>query len=190
MEKGGPPITELLNRAGKGEKDARDALFPLVQDQMHRLAERFFRAERGDHTLQATALVHDTYQQLVEGELSWSGRREFYAIAAAAMRQLLAAHARRRSRDRRGGRRRRLSLSSVKIATEPDELDPVELSEVLGRLRERWPRMADIVEQRFFCGLSVSETSEVLDLGLSTVEKDWRFARAWLRKALDSGDAR
>ena len=181
-------LTNLLQKAGEGQGAAREALFPLVSEHLFRLAERVFSKERPGHTLEVTAIVNDAFMELVDSRVTWNGRRQFFAIAGVAMSRILTRYARQRDRLKRGGDRMRVTLEHHHLLGEEGDIDLLDLADALERLRTRYPRMADIVEQRFFCGLTVAETADVLNLGVRTVEKDWRFARAWLWRELDGTD--
>lgn len=171
-------VTRLLARAGNGESRALDDLFPLVRDQLHRLAEAAFR-DRADYTIQPTVLVHDVFLKLVDQSIPYDGRKHFYTVAAKAMRQLVIDHARRRMADRRGGGMRRVSLAGVEPTSAPD-VDVVQLDAALEKLARLAPRQAQIVELRYFAGRSIEETAAALGLSVGTVKSDWRTARAFL----------
>lgn len=177
-------FTELLNAAGAGTPGALDRILPLVYDELRRLAERYFRAERPDHTLQTTALVHEAYLRLVNApDLSWENRRHFFGIAGQAMRQILVDHARRRSAVKRdGGRPMTLDEGLVGAAALSDDILGVD--QALHRLAEIAPRAARVVELRYFAGLSIEHTAETLDVSVATVKRDWLTARAWLQREL------
>lgn len=171
-------VTRLLARAGDGEAAALDDLFPLVRDQLHRLAEAAFR-NRDDYTIQPTVLVHDVFLKLVDQSLPFEGRRHFYVVAAKAMRQLVIDHARARTAEKRGGDWRRVSLSDVE-PTAGHEVDVVKLDAALAKLAKLAPRQAEIVELRYFAGRSIEETAATLGVSIGTVKGDWRIARAFL----------
>jgi RNA polymerase sigma factor (TIGR02999 family) len=179
-------MTILLN----GRKDSAqrvECLLPLVYDQLRAVAQRALTAERPDHTLEATALVHEAYLKLVgEREIPWASRAHFYVAAAEAMRRVLLDHARARGRVKRGGDRARLALSDVAdLATKPEEI--VRFDEAFRRLEGESPEAAAIVRLRFFAGLSVEQTADALGVSTSTVDRRWAFARAWLYQALSDG---
>ncbi len=182
-------ITRILARIGKDDDPAAAALLPLVYDELHALAIRYFRLETPAHTLQPTALVHEAFVKLTgAAELHWKDRAHFFAIAARAMRRVLTDHARRRKAAKRGGKAQRLTLSGlVTPATKEAEIDLVAIEDALAGLAERAPRQARIVELRFLAGLTERETAHVLETPLRTVQRDWRAARAFLRCEL-SGD--
>ncbi|MHC4094032.1 MAG: ECF-type sigma factor [Planctomycetota bacterium] len=166
-----------------------ESLLPLVYDQLRAVAQRALAAERPDHTLEATALVHEAYLKLVgEREIPWASRAHFYVAAAEAMRRVLLDHARARGRVKRGGGRARLTLSDVSdLATNPDDI--VRFDEAFRRLEEESAEAAAIVRLRFFAGLSVEQAAEALGVSTSTVDRRWAFARARLHEALRGGSS-
>jgi RNA polymerase sigma-70 factor (ECF subfamily) len=165
----------------QGDTSAADRLWRLVYDELHAVAERYFRREPAGHTLQPTALVHEAYLRLVDqSQASYKGRAHFVALAAKVMRQLLVDRARRHKAVRHGGQYRRISLSEVMPAADDPGVDVVELDEVLRGLADLDARASRVVELRFFGGLSIDEAAEVLGVARSTVAEDWRLARAWL----------
>ena len=182
-------VTQMLTYAARGEESAVAKLLPLVYDNLRALAGSYLLNERGDHTLQPTALVHEAYMKLLGGEKSdWKDRAHFFAIAAGAMRQILADHARRKKAAKRGGGQHRVTLSGLKTpATTESQIDLIALDEALAELADLYPEQARIVEMRFLAGLTVDEVAHVLSVSKSTVERKWRMARAWLRRQL-SGD--
>ncbi|MGE3108133.1 MAG: sigma-70 family RNA polymerase sigma factor [Phycisphaerales bacterium] len=188
MSSTNPDITQLLMRASDGEERAVDVLLPVVYDELRRIAERCLRRERPDHTLQTTALVHEAYMKLVDQrQTQWQNRAHFYAIAAQAMRRILVNHAKGVNRVKRGGKRARVPLDdSLAVAPEPD-IDLVALDEALARLAAIDARKSRLVELRFFGGMSIEETAEVLGVAPATVKRDWNFARAWLYRELSAG---
>jgi len=175
-------VTRLLAAVADDESGAAEQLLPIVYGELRRLAESRMAAERPGHTLQATALVHEAYLRLVEGEdPEWENRGHFFAAAAEAMRRILIEHARNKSRQKRGGDRQRLGLrdEDTPIDDRADEL--LALDEALTQLETHDKRMARIVKLRYFAGLSVEQTAAALDIGARTVKRDWATARAWLR---------
>ncbi len=176
--------TAALSAHTEGRPVAASRLLPLVYDELRRLAARYMARERREHTLQPTALVHEAYVRLIDGtRVDWQGKTHFFAIAAIQMRRVLVEHARSRKAQKRGGDRCRVSLNSG-IAAVPDELDMIQLDEALGKLAQESPRQERVVELRFFGGLSVTETAQVLEVSERTVKRDWRKARAFLYRAL------
>lgn len=181
--------SELLKKVTRGSGTAAERLFPLVYEELRGLAEGLFRSERGCHTLQPTALVNEAYVKLVGGEgVTWSSRAHFFAMAARAMRRILIDHARRKNTEKKGRGWEKVPIDDVARAGEMRETDLLAVSEALELLAERDERKAQVVELRFFAGLSVEEVAHVLDVSKATVEGDWRFARAWLSKRLRDGD--
>lgn len=181
-------ITRILQRASDGDDSAVNRLMPLVYDELRALAESYLQRERPDHTLQATALVHEAYVRLVRQEdVEWKNRAHFFAVAAQAIRRILVDHARTRQRAKRGGDRQRVRLDEDVALLEERELDLLALDEALGRLATLHERQARIVELRFFGGLGLKEVAEILEVSPRTVDGDWSMARAWLRRELRSG---
>ena len=178
-------VTEMLAAVSSGREGAVDELLPVVYDELREIAERSLRHERSDHTLQATALVHEAYLKLVRQQgLTWKNRAHFLAVAARAARQILIDHARGLKRRKRGGERGRDPLEHVSVAAPERGIDLVALDEALLRLTENSPRKGRVVEMRYFSGASTDEIAEVLGVTTRTVERDWRFARAWLYREL------
>lgn len=182
-------VTQLLNRWRAGDAAAAEELMPLVYDELRRLARRQLARERAGHTLGTTALVHEAYINLVEHPGSaWQDRLHFFAIASRVMRRVLVWAARRREAAKRGGGVRPVTLDD-RIPGSDDHIDDVlALDEALHRLEDLDPRLCRVVECRHFAGLSVSETAEALGVSAATVKRDWRTARAWLRKELGGVD--
>jgi RNA polymerase sigma factor (TIGR02999 family) len=180
-------ITQLLARWSNGDQTALDGLMPLVYSELRRLAGNYLRRERQDHTLQPTALVNEAYLKLIDQRTAkWQNRAQFYGIAAQLMRRILVDHARQHKAAKRGGSdQQRLSITGAgELAAKPD-LDVLALHEALEELATIDPQQARIVELKFFGGLSIEETAEVLEIGHATVERDWKMARAWLRRKLE-----
>lgn len=178
-------ITQLLQRWSQGDQAAADEILPLVYGELRRIAESYFRRERPGHTLQATVLVHEAWLKIAEEQgLSWQSRTQFYGVAAHLIRRILVDHARKHNRFKRGGEARRVALEeAMEVAVgQPPEL--IDLDDALERLAALDPRKAKVVELRFFAGLSVEETAEVLDVSVKTVGREWQRARAWLLDAL------
>ena len=189
-------VTQLLDEVDRGHTSAAEQLLPLVYDQLRALASSFFRRQRADHTLQPTALVHEAYAKLVgpagemSGEARWTSRAHFFAVAAKAMRQILANHARDRRAAKRGGDWHRVTLSEALTPSGERDLDLVALDEALEALAALDERQARIVELRFFAEMTVEEIAHVLGVSVSTVEREWRMARAWLSARLRRGESR
>lgn len=179
-------VTRILTGAeGLSREEALERLLPVVYDELRALAQARLHRERPDHTLQATALVHEAYIRLVGwGQQPWANRAHFYRAAAEAMRRILIEHARGRGRIKRGGDRVRVDLEHADLAMWHDPDDVLALDEGIRRLTKQDPRSAEIVRLRFFAGLSIAETANALGLSVRTVNRDWEFARAWLFRAL------
>ena len=184
MSSGGA-ITQLLRRWTDGDKAAANELMPLVYDELRRTAHAYLNRERHNITLEATALVHEAYLKLIDQqEMSFQGRAQFFGLAAKLMRNILVDRARERGALKRGGDQYRLSLSQVDRFLGKPDVDLVELDDALKQLAELNPRHSQIVELRFFGGLTIEETAEALGVSHGTVEREWRFARAWLHHRL------
>ena len=182
-----PPhdVTHLLLKWRDGDPDAFEQLMPLVYDELRRLARYHLWDERADHTFNTTDLVHEAYLNLVGLEQpSWQGRSHFFAVAARAMRHILIDYARRRKRAKRGGDRHKLSLDRTLLFTEDQVEDLISLDQALTRLEAMDKRQCRVVECRYFGGLTIAETAEVLDISPATVKRDWNMAKAWLRREL------
>ncbi|MEM7050563.1 MAG: sigma-70 family RNA polymerase sigma factor [Acidobacteriota bacterium] len=179
-------ITGLLLRWRSGDEEAFEALLPLVYEKLRALARTQLRSERQNHTLQATALVHEAYVRLLGDQTpDWQGRAHFYAVASVVMRRVLIEHARALNRQRRGGGAVQVELQDDLLFTDPAATaELVALDDALGRLEEHDLRKARVVQLRFFGGLTLDEVSEVLRVAPVTVVRDWRMARAWLLKEL------
>lgn len=180
-------VTQLLVDWGKGDQAALEKLMPLVYDELRRLASNYLRRERATHTLQPTALVNEAYLKLVDQRnAKWQNRAHFFGISAQLMRRILVDHARQHQAAKRGGsNQQRLSITSAeRVAKQPD-VDLLALNEALEELTQMDPQQAQIVELKFFGGLSIDETAEVLGISHATVERDWKMARAWLRRQLE-----
>jgi RNA polymerase sigma factor (TIGR02999 family) len=177
-------VSQLLAAWTNRDSAARDALLPVVYDELHRLAHHYMRGERQDHTLQTTALVNEAYIRLVDlDRMQWRDRAHFFAMAATLMRRILVDYARERSRDKRGGG---VSVTSLdeQVAVSKAKVDVVALDEALDRLAAMDLQQSRIVELRFFSGLTIEETAEALDLSPATVKREWTSAKAWLHQQL------
>ena len=180
MVNGPTEVTRLLQALNDGDAEARDRLAPLVYDELRSLAGSYMHREGAGHTLQPTALVSEAWMKLVDqSRVEWTGRAHFFGIAAQAMRRILVDHHRRRTAARRGGDQVPTLLEDA-ADTFQDPLDLIALDTALDKLAGFDPRAARVVELRFFGGLSVEETAEVLEVSTPTVKRDWRSARAWL----------
>ena len=187
---GGGAATQLLLAYTGGDRSALDQMLPLVYDELHRLAQHYLGAERADHTLQPTALVHEAYMRLInQRAVDWRNRAQFMGVAAGAMRRVLISHARDRAAGKRGGKREQVSLSLVEASAAAPQVELVELEDALVRLHAMDARKARVVELKFFGGLTMDEIAEVLEISRATVEREWSFARAWLFDALDGKPA-
>jgi RNA polymerase sigma-70 factor (ECF subfamily) len=182
-------ITAHLADLHRGEDEASAQLMPLVYSQLRRIAAFHFKHEKPGHTLQPTAVLHETYLRLVKpGTGPWKSRRHFFAVASRAMRQILVDHARARAAEKRGGLFARVDFDEV-IVYEPDRRNILALNDALDRLEALHRRQGRIVELRFFAGLTVKETAEVLGVSVDTVKTDWALAKAWLQRELDTKPA-
>jgi len=177
-------VTQLLLAWGAGDAAARDRLIPLVHAELRKLAQAHMRRERAGHTLQTSALVNEAYLRLVRGQVSWQNRAHFFGIAARLMRQILINYAAARGYAKRGGDQLRVSLSAAAEVAEAEAVELLALDVALGKLAAVDPRQSQIVELRFFGGLTNEEIAEALGISLSTIEREWRTARAWLRTEL------
>lgn len=181
-------VTQILNAIQQGNPNAVGELLPLVYAELRRLAAQKLGREQAGQTLQPTALVHEAYLRLVGGEQprSWDGRRHFFAAAAEAMRRILIDRARHKQTRKAGGGRQRLDLDDNEPAlAEEDDDRLLAMDEALRQLEAEDSRKAELVKLRFFAGLTAEQAAEVLGVSISTVEKDWAFARSWLRVAID-----
>lgn len=185
-----PDVTAILHDVSAGKLGAVDRLLPVVYEQLLDLASRYLSRERADHTLQATALVHEAYINLVDQtRVEWQNRAHFLGVAATAMRRLLINHAVRRRTAKRGGDQQRLEWDDALAVYEERAIDLIALDDALKRLAEIDPRQARVVELRFFGGLSNQEIAEVLAVSIRTVEREWRMARAWLKSELRDAES-
>jgi RNA polymerase sigma factor (TIGR02999 family) len=179
-----PDVTALLRAWSEGDRAALDQLLPAVYQELHRQAERYMRAQPAGHTLQTTALVHEAYLRLVSrAGAGWNGRAHFFGVAAKAMRSILVDHARARGTAKRGGGVEAITLTNVED-TDGRGMDVLELNDALERLAEIDPRKGSLVELRYFGGLGIEEAAEALGVSSATAKREWRLARAWLRREL------
>jgi RNA polymerase sigma factor (TIGR02999 family) len=182
-------VTRLLLDWSGGNTHARDAMLPLVYNELRRLAASYLRRERPGHTLRPTELVHDAYLRLIDQrQVNWKNRAQFVGLAAVMMRRILVNHARERAADKRGGDVQKVPLSGVDVAGAPQDVDVIALHSALDQLEAIDQRKSRIVELKFFGGLTTNEIAEVLHISPATIERDWSFARAWLYDALGGGN--
>lgn len=177
-------VTQLLNQFGAGNQEAQNQLAGLVYDSLKRLASRHMKGERAGHTLQTTALVHEAYERLVVADVSWQDRAHFYAVAARAMRRILVDHAKSRRRDKRGAGLAPVGLDDVLLVAPERPADLVDLDEALSRLASFDERKSRLIELHFFGGLTYEETAKALGVSPATVDRELRFAKAWLQREL------
>lgn len=178
-------LTQLLLAWSDGDKSALDRLMPLVYQELRRLAHRYMRRERGNHTLQTSALVNEAYLRLIDQtSVRWQNRSQFFAIASQMMRRILVDYARTRGYAKRGGDAIRVSFDEGTVAAQEQAADLLALNEALNRLAEIDERQSHIVEMRFFGGLSVEETAEALNLSPATIKREWSTAKAFLYKTM------
>jgi len=177
-------VTQLLVAWSGGDEQARASLMHLVYDELQRIARQHYRREGQGHTLQSSALVHEAYLRLVKQSIDWQNRSHFFAVASQAMRQVLVDYARRKKTRKRGGLDVRVSLAKAENLAHSGELEVVALSDALDELASIDQRQFRIVELRYFGGLTIEETAEVLGVSVSTVKNDWTMAKAWLYRRL------
>jgi RNA polymerase sigma factor (TIGR02999 family) len=178
-------VTQLLVAWSDGDAEARDELMPLVYDELHRLAHRYMNHERPGHTLQTSALVNEAFIRLIDQkDVDWQNRTHFFALAAQMMRRILVDHARSRQYLKRGGDGRRVSFDETMMVSHERVDEVIALDDALQDLAQFDQRKSQIVELRFFAGLSIEETAELLKVSPGTVMRDWTLAKAWLRKQI------
>jgi len=181
-------VTQLLQNWTDAE--AAEQLMPFIYDELRRLARDYLRRERADHTLQATALVHEAYLRLVDDSaVTWQNRAHFFGVAARVMRRVLVDHARARNAIKRGGLQEKLALDEARVVAPAGAPDLVALDGALQNLARIYPRKSDVVELKFFGGLEAREIAEVLQVSEKTVLRDWSFAKLWLSRELESQHA-
>jgi len=174
-------VTRLLKQWSNGEEQALDRLVPQIQRELRKLAASYLRKERRDHTLQATALVNEAFIKLIDQRaVRWQNRAHFFGIAAQAMRRILVDHARAHTAGKRGDGARKVPLDEAILVGGPVDIDVLALDEALTRLAEVDPQQSRVVELRFFGGLTMEETAEVMHISPATVGREWRMAKAWL----------
>ena len=183
---GSADVTVLLDRVAAGDRQSTDRLLEAVYNQLRKIAQQRMQDEKPGHTLQATALVHEAYLRLVRNDekLQWSSRAQFYVAAAQAMQRILVEHARKKKRLKRGGGRQPVASSVVDLAGDENIEDVVALHEAIDRLEAEDPRAALVTRLRFYAGLTVEETAKAMKVSERTVMREWVYARAWLRDAL------
>lgn len=179
------PVTQMLTAAARGDREAAAKLLPLVYDELRNLARARMKHVRPGQTLEPTALVHEAYMRIVGGaDPGWAHRGHFFAAAAGAMRDILVEQARRRASLKRGGDRQRVDAEEAEPVIEPPTEDVLAVHEALERLEAEDPRKRQVINLRYFAGLSNEETAAALGVSIGTVERDWRYIRAWLKRAL------
>ena len=182
------PVTELLAKARSGDASALADVFPLIYEELRRLAQLQLQREPDGHTLSPTALVHEAYMRLIDySRMEWTGRAHFLSVAATAMRRILVDHARGHRSLKRGGTLRRVSIDSVELGTEDRAELLIAIDDALARLKDVDPRQAQVVECRFFGGMTEEETAQALGIGLRTAKRDWAKAKSWLHKEIAAG---
>lgn len=178
-------ITQLLLDSSKGDKSALDQLMPAVYGELRRLAESYIQNERRDHTLQATALVHEAYLRLIDQRnVDWQNRAQFFGLAAKMMRRILVNHAEAHSAAKRGGPGQKLSLDEAISFFDEQQVDLLDLNEALSRLAVMDDKQSEIIELRFFAGLTIEEVADVLQISPATVKREWGMAKTWLLREL------
>jgi len=181
-------VTEILQSWSSGDRDAEARLFPLVYEELKLLARSYLRKERGEHTLQPTALVNEAYLRLIDQtRVDWQNRSHFYGIAAQIMRRILIDHARAHASGKRGGAAQKISLDDATISVNQDATDLLALDEALTRLAAIDPRKERVVELIYFAGLDQKEVAVVLEVAEKTVQRDWQMAKMWLLRELSAG---
>jgi RNA polymerase sigma-70 factor, ECF subfamily len=179
-------VTQLLIALREGEREAVDRLVPLVYAELRRLAAFYLKSERAGHTLQPTALVHEAFLRLVDADVQWQNRGHFFALAANLMRRILVDYARKYQAEKRGGGEAKVSLEEAFVFAQERPREMIALDEALQRLAEIDPRRSQVVELKFFGGLSHEEIAEVLGVHKNTVLRDWNLARAWLKTQMEN----
>lgn len=183
-------VTEFLIDLSKGDERAADEVLPVVYDELRRIAKYYMSRERLSHTLQPTALVHETYLKLIDQrQVDWKNRAHFFGLASEIMRRILVNHARDKKADKRGGEAQQVSLSVAVDSFQKPDVDILALNEALEELAQIDKRKARVVELKFFGGLTAKEIAEVLQISDATVEREWSFARAWLFDAMNKNES-
>lgn len=183
-----PELTGLLKNWGDGDPAAGDALMPLIYDELHKRAARLFKGENPAHTLQPTALVHEAYAKLIGVEVEWKDRAHFYALAARMMKRLLINHANARLAAKRGGHAVKVTLIDAQMPGANTDSDLLDLAEALKKLAVHDARKAELVELKYFGGMTTEEIAAVTNLSVATIGRDLRFARAWLKDQLSEDE--
>jgi RNA polymerase sigma factor (TIGR02999 family) len=188
MSESSQDVTQLLGQWQGGDREALNALTPLVYNELRRLAQSYINRERPNHTLQGTALVHEAYLRLIDQrQVEWRSRNHFFALAAELIRRILVDHARAKVAAKRGGRNVKLSIEDVMEPAVNEDLDLVALDDALQLLARTDPQQSRIVELRYFAGLKIEETAEVLQISPATVKRDWTVAKAFLKREMLRG---
>ncbi len=180
-------ITQLLERLNQGDPDAAENLIGSVYAELRRLSGALMRRERPGHTLQPTALIHEAFLRLMQGDPKWENRAHFFGAAARAMRRILVDHARARRAQKRAGGEVRVTFEELSVAGPDPKLDLLAVDEALAALEAEDPRLAKVVELRYFAGCSMEESADLLGVSVATVKRDWVYARAWLYAYLEDG---
>jgi RNA polymerase sigma factor (TIGR02999 family) len=185
MAENSQEVTVLLAKWGQGDREALDALTPLVYNELRKLAKSYLRRERAGHTLEGTALVHEAYLRLIDQrEVQWRNRNHFFALAAELIRRILVDHARAKIAAKRGGNNVKLSLDESITPVDEKDLDLLALNDALDALTRADPQQSRIVELRYFAGLTIEETADVLQISTATVKRDWVMAKAFLKREM------
>ncbi len=180
-------ISVILKDWSAGRRESADVLLSLVYDELRKIARRYLRKERSDHTLQPTALVHEAYMKLIDlSDVSWQDRAHFFAVASSVMRNILVDHARARLAEKRGGEGQRIALEDVVSFSREPDVDLLALDEALNKLAKFDEQQSRLVELRFFGGLTIEETAHVLEISPATVKREWTVAKAWLFRQMKS----
>jgi RNA polymerase sigma factor (TIGR02999 family) len=182
-------VTQLLQQWGSGNKEALDELMPVVYEQLRKLAANCLRSERPDHTLRATALVHEAYLRLVDSEVTFQDRVHFYAVSARVLRRILVDHAKTKNRQKRGGEFEKIPLDEALVVGPQADRGIIALDDALKRLAENDQRKSDLIELIFFGGLTYDETAEALKISPATVHRELSLAKAWLHREMAAGAA-
>jgi RNA polymerase sigma factor (TIGR02999 family) len=180
-------ITRLLAESSKGNREAEDLLMPMLYAELRRLARSYMRKERPNHTLQATALVHEAYMKLVPQRVNWNSRSHFFGVAAQQMRRVLLDYARQHQAEKREGSVQKLQLQEALVMAREHPSELINLEEALERFASEHPRQCRVVELRFFAGWPEDEIARSIGVSVETVKRDWKFAKAWLNLELRKG---